>query len=288
MFDIKRNKGFVITLAVALVLIIAGVVLWRGAESGAVDAEGDLESYESSYQSVVTTYGGEPTEELVDKYESDTAALKEAAKELRAAAPRGELPTFTPNGFKDEVKTLQNKFYAVSGDKNISIPQDIGEGQWLGPEMPTEAELPKLIRQLVLIRDVLGVLLDGGVVEINAVDRNPQGLIEDETSMMDIDVVFDGGPAPRTARTQAEAKGKEHMYTAVPVMFNFRVPPQLLPELLVKIRNAPHFYRVRSITTTSEIESVGELQDPADVDELLAVELVVDHVLLSPAPGSDT
>jgi hypothetical protein len=288
MSDISKNKGFVITLAAALVLIIAGVVLWRGAESSAVAAEGNLESAESSYQGVVKTYGGEPTEALVHKYENDTAALKEAAKELRAAAPKGELPTYTPNGFKDEVKTLQNRFYAASGDKNISMPQDIGEGQWLGPEMPTETELPKLIRQLVLIRDVLGVLLDGGVVEINAIDRNPQGLMEEEPGMMDIDVVFDGGPAPRTARTQAEAREKERMYTAVPVMFNFRVPPQLLPELLVKIRNAPHFYRVRSIKTTSEIESVGELQDPADVDELLAVELVVDHVLLGPAPDSDT
>jgi hypothetical protein len=287
MFDINKNKGFVIALGVALVLIIVGIVMWRGAVGSARQAQADLGNDQSMYQSMVRTYGGEPTPELVEKYTADAAALQDAAVKLRQALPQGELPTFTPNGFKDEIKTLQNRFLAISEEKGILIPQEIGESQWIGREVPTEGQLPTLIRQLVTIRDVLTVLLDVEVTEVSAIDRAPQGAVEDDTVFEDVDIIFDEGPAARTARTREQAQGEVQPYTAVPVLFNFRTIPGKLPEVLVRIRNLPQIYRVRTIRTTSELETLGEMEDPADVDEQLAVEMIIDHIVLRDARASE-
>ncbi len=283
MFDPKKNTGFLIALAVALVLLIVGIVLWRGAVGDADEAAGDLDSANEQYEALVGKHGGAPGKALVDFYKQRLADLKTEAGAMRNAVPEKQLPKYTPSSFKAELKTVRDKFVDLSADRNIRIPEDIGFAQFLGPEVPDRKELPKLVRQFAVIQDVLNELCSekANVEEVAVIDRNPEGTGDEDDEFEDEEVYFEDGPAARADKTKgAAAEEEETIYDAVPVQFQFRTTPASLYTILAGIRNADQFYRIGKIRTTLDVQAMGEVHDPSDIVEALAVEFVVDHVVL--------
>jgi hypothetical protein len=179
------------------------------------------------------------------------------------------------------LKTAADKYTALRAEKNVPTPEDFGWGEFRGDVDPTPAQLPRLIRQFKLTEDVLDVLFNNGVEEILEIDRNPEGQAAADVEM-DIDI-FESRPTggDRTARTAAEAASQEKkVYNAVPVKFMFRIAPDKLYPILADIRNKPQFYRVRTLKTTLDVLSSGDVKDPSDIKEILVVTMVVDHIKL--------
>jgi len=158
---------------------------------------------------------------------------------------------------------------------------DFGWGEFRGETDPTQSELPKIIRQFKLTEDVVDVLFKNDLEEILEIDRNPEGEMADIDSL-DIEMFSDapsGGPRKEKTREQGEKKGKA-VYNAVPVKFTFRIPPENLYPILAEIRNKNQFYRIRSLRTTLDVLSSGDIKDPTDIKEILVVNMVVDHIKL--------
>ena len=283
MLDLNKNKGFLIALAGAVVLLIVGIIMWRGAVSSSQEAYDDIESAKSQYQSIIKKYNGAPTKELVNAYEKKLEALNGIGSEMIKAAPKKELPVFNPSSIKAEIRDTKDKFFDISSEKNIRMPEDIGWAEYLGPNVPAASDIPKLTRQFVIIKDVLSILCadNAHVEEITVIDRNPAGASSDD-STDDEEVMFgdDGGPTGRTSKN-AKVEEEKDLYDAVPVKFEFRTTPASLYTILAGIRNQGYFYRVSKITDKLEIQSMGEVSDPSDITEVLSVQLLVDNIQLN-------
>ncbi len=283
-FDVNKNKVFLIALGALLVLALVAVILWRGAAGGARTAAGELSGASEQYQALVRKYKGAPGQELVAQYQQKLATVKQQANAMRTAVPESPLPSFTPASFKDELRTLRDKFQALSAATGILIPEDIGFGPYIGTEMPRQAEMPRLTSQLVLVSDVLAILFTNRVISVTTIDRNPQGaaMAAEEVYVDGEEEVFSaGGPAARLGKTPEESAQKARaIFEAVPVMFQFRITPGQLYPILAAVRNTHHFYRVSRVKSTLDVQAMGEIKDPADIDEELSVDLVVEHIVL--------
>ena len=75
MLDINKNKGFIIAIGGAVVLLIAGIVLWRSAVGKAQEAADEIISAQEQYQSIIQKYSGEPTKKLVAAYKQKSEDL---------------------------------------------------------------------------------------------------------------------------------------------------------------------------------------------------------------------
>jgi len=282
MLDLNKNKGFLIALAGALVLLIVGIVLWRGAVSSSQEALDDIASAQSQYTSITKKYGGAPTKKLVDDYNNKLEELGKINREMVEVAPQKKMPVFTPSSIKVEIKDTKDKFVDLSTEKNIRIPEDIGWAEYLGPNVPKASDIPKLTRQFVMIKDVLTVLCaeNANVEEITVIDRNPAGATSNEDMDEDMDEMFEDGPSARTSKKAKDEEEKE-LYDSVPVQFEFRTKPENLYTILAGIRNKGYFYRMAKLTDKIEIQSLGEVSDPSDITEILSVQLLVDNVKLN-------
>jgi len=282
MLDLNKNKGFLIALAGAVILLIVGIILWRGAVSKSQEAYDDIESANSQYRAITKKYDGAPTAKLVKAYDQKLKELNEMVGKMIKAAPEKKLPVFNPSSIKAEIRDTKDKFYDISSEKNIRMPEDIGWAEFLGPNVPKASDIPKLTRQFVIIKDVLGILCadNAHVEEITVIDRNPAGTSNDDSDSSDDDVMFDDGPTGRTSKKE-EAEEEKELYDAVPVQFEFRTTPASLYAILAGIRNQGYFYRVSKLTDELEIQSMGEVSDPSDITEVLSVHLLVDNIKLN-------
>ena len=281
MLDLNKNKGFLIALAGAVILLIVGIIMWRGAVSGSQEALSDIDSAKSQYKSITKKYNGVPTKELVKAYEKKLEALEVLGGQMVKSAPEKKLPVFNPSSIKAEIKDTKDKYFDLSSEKNIRMPEDIGWAEYLGPNVPKASDIPKLTRQFVIIKDVLEVLCadNANVEEITVIDRNPAGASNDDEEDDDEEMFGDDGPSARTSKN-AEEDEKE-LYDSVPVQFEFRTTPGSLYSILAGIRNQGYFYRLSKITDKLEIQSLGEVSDPSDITEVLSVQLLVDNIQLN-------
>ena len=286
MLDLNKNKGFLIALAGAVILLIVGIIMWRGAVSSSQGACDDIESAKSQYRSITKKYGGSPTKKLVEAYEKELEELSSINDEMIKVAPKKKLPVFNPSSIKAEIRDTKDKFVDLSSEKDIRIPEDIGWSEYLGPNVPKTSDLPKLTRQFVIIKDVLEVLCSDNaqVEEITVIDRNPAGTTNDDID--DDKEMFDDEPTGRVSKKEKE-KEKE-LYDAVPVQFEFRTKPESLYTILAGIRNKGYFYRLSKITDKLEVQSMGEVSDPSDITEILSVQLLVDNIQLDLDDKTDT
>ena len=280
MVDLNKNKGFLIALGGAAVLLIIGLVLWRGAVSAAQEEAGDIESANSQYKAISKKYNGAPTKQLVDEYKQKLEELNKIGDEMVNVAPKGKLPVFNPSSIKVAIRDTKDHFVDVSSEKNVRIPEDIGWAEYLGPNVPKSSDIPKLTRQFVIIKDVLDILCsdDANVEEVKTIDRNPSGAASDEDDM-DEEVTFDDGPSPRSSKKSK--KEKEELYDAVPVEFEFTTTPASFYTILAKLRNKGFFYRIERLTDKVDIQSIGEANDPSSITEALVVQMLVDNIQLN-------
>ncbi|RLD11382.1 MAG: hypothetical protein DRI44_03690 [Chlamydiae bacterium] len=286
MLDLNKNKGFLIALGGAVILLIVGIILWRGAVSSQQEACDDVDSANSQYQSLTKKYNGAPTKKLVKAYEKKLEELKSMTGKMIKAAPKKKLPVFSPSSIKAEIRDTKDKFVDLSSEKNIRMPEDIGWSEYLGPNVPKAADIPKLTRQFVIIKDVLGVLCSdkANIEEITVIDRNPAGTSNDD-EMDDEEVTFGDEPSGGPSKKVEEEK---ELYDAVPVQFDFRTSPENLYYILAGIRNQGYFYRLAKITDKLEIQSMGEVSDPSDITEVLSVQLLVDNIQLNSDDATDS
>ena len=278
MLDINKNKGFIITIGGAVVLLIAGIVLWRSAVGKAQEAADEIISAQEQYQSIIEKYSGEPTKKLVDAYKQKSEDLAKMINTMFQAIPESKEDSYTPSSFKGEIKNVRDEYIDISAQKNIRMPEDIGFSEFLGPQIPAAKDLPKYVRQFDTIKDVLKVLTADNVKveEITVIDRNPAGVEEDED---DEDITFDEGPTGRPAKKDVEEK--EVLYDSVPVQFELRTTPDSFYTILAGIRNSSKFYRINKITDKLEVQAMGEINDPSDISEVFSIQLIVDNVKIN-------
>lgn len=282
-FDANKNKVFLIALGVLLALTLAAVIMWRRAASGAHEAASEIAAARDEYETLVRKYRGAPTKDLVAQYTAKLQTIKKQAAAMGTAVPETPLPSYTPASFKDELRTLRDAYQAQSQASGILIPEDIGFGPYIGTEMPKQSEMPRLTSQLTIVRDVLDILFSNKAISVTTIDRNPQGVAAEENlEDFDDDGTFSsGGPAARLGKTADESALKaKAIYDAVPVMFQFRIKPAQLYPILAAIRNSGHFYRIARVKAVLDVQAMGEIKDPADVTEELAVDIVVEHIIL--------
>jgi len=282
-FDANKNKFFLIALGVLLVLTLVAVIMWRVAASGARMAASEIAAARDEYEMLVRKYRGAPTKDLVAQYTAKLQAIKEQVAAMGTAVPETPLPSYTPASFKDELRALRDAYQAKSQASGMLIPEDIGFGPFIGTEMPKQGEMPRLTSQLAIVRDVLDILFSNKAISVTTIDRNPQGVsTEDNIEDFDDDGTFSrGGPAARLGKTAQESALKARaIYDAVPVMFQFRIKPVQLYPILAAIRNSGRFYRIARLKTVLDVQAMGEIRDPADVTEELAVDIVIEHIIL--------
>ncbi len=288
-FDPKKHQVFLITAGVILLVTIVVAVLWRGAAGTLTAALADLDRAQSSYDAVAAKHRGEPTEALVKKYQQRLVDSKERAAAMRTVVPDRVLPSYSPSSFKETVRGLRDRLYAASTEASVAIPEDIGFSEYLGEKVPEKELIPKLSSQLAIIQDVLEVLLTNHAVSVVTIDRNPDSSLAGSTEMIeDAETFGNEGPAggPRLGKTADIAAGKARaVYTTVPVKFDLRIAPDKLYCVFAAIRNRDHFYRIRRVRAIDEVMTQGEMKDPSDITEEVAVEMVVDHVLPILAPA---
>jgi len=282
-FDPKKHQVFLITVGAILLVALVVAVLWRGAAGTLADNLAELASAQASYDAVAAKHRGEPSQQLVQRYQQKLADSKEQAAAMRTAVPERALPAYSPSSFKETVRGVRDKLYAASTEAKVVIPEDIGFSEYLGEKVPEKELIPKLSSQLAIIQDVLDVLLTNSAVSVVTIDRNPASSAADATEMIeDAEAFGTEGPAggPRIGKTADIAAGKARaVYTTVPVKFDLRIAPSKLYNVFAAIRNKDHFYRIRRVRAVNEVMAQGEMKDPSDITEEDAIEMVVEHVL---------
>jgi hypothetical protein len=289
-FDPKKNQAFLITVGAILLAAIVVAVLWRGAAGTLAAAVAELDGTQSSYDLIAAKHRGEPSQELVKKYQQKLADSKEQAAAMRTAVPERALPSYSPASFKETVRGLRDRLYAAGTEANVVIPEDIGFSEYLGEKVPEKELIPKLSSQLAIVQDVLEILLTNRAVSVMTIDRNPDSSLAGSTEVPeDVEAYGTEGPSggPRLGKTADAAAGKARaVYTTVPVKFDLRIAPGKLYSVFADLRNKDHFYRIRRVRAINEVMAQGEMKDPSDITEEDAIEMVVDHVLPVQAPAA--
>jgi len=198
---------------------------------------------------------------------------------MRTAVSSDELPKYTPASFKGALKDSSDYFYELTSEKGVVMDKNIGFANLIsGDLLPNQSEIPKFSRQFATIKDVLKILIDNGVKEITVIDRNPGGDDEKgDESWDDEEINFDDGPTGREDKSKKEEKKKE-LYSAVPVLFQFKTLPEKLGKIIVGIRNENQFYRIVSIEAKTSVQIEGEASDPSDINETMSVKFVVENI----------
>jgi len=279
MFDFNKNKGFVIALLGALVLSIVFLVMWRIQAGACSESILNHQDVSDSYGQLVTKYNGEPSKKLVDLYNAKLEGIKKGKDEMKTAFVGQELPKYTPASFKGALKDSSDYFYDLTTEKGIQVDKNLGFAKYIaGNELPSKSEIPTFTRQFITIKDVLNTLIANGVDEVTVIDRNPGGEDEmEEENWDDEEVSFDDGPANREEKSK-KVDSKKELFTAVPVLFQFKTSPGKLGKIIAGIRNANQFYRIKNIEAKTSVQAEGETSDPSDIDETISVSFIVENI----------
>ncbi|MBR5623500.1 Amuc_1100 family pilus-like protein [bacterium] len=269
-FDLQKNKLFLITLGIVLIVVVVTLVLWRGSVKKLNYASSDYASASSDYETLCKNYNGAPGEELLKAYQSDLEALKKQAVDFVEAVKAEEVPVMNPSNFKVELKKYDNEIKDQREKRNINIFSGEGFSEFLGDTVAKEADMPKLSAQFQIVKDVLAVLLDNDVLEVISIERN-QG--EQSTDYEDEEEEFGG-----EAKKQETGSAK---YEAVPVYFQFAIRPDKLYNVIAQLRDKPFFYIIRNIRTDLQPDPVGTVEDPSDILERVTVDMTVDLIKLN-------
>ncbi|MBO7543056.1 Amuc_1100 family pilus-like protein [bacterium] len=270
-FDLQKNKLFLITLGIVIVIVVVTVVLWKGSVNRLDEATADFSTADSDYETLCKTYNGAPCEALQKAYEADLEALKKQAVDFVEAVKADELAILDPSNFKIELRKYDNQIKEEREKRNINIYPGEGFSEFLGDMVAKEADMPKLSAQFQIVKDVLGVLLANDVLEVVSIERN-QG--EQTEEYEDEEESFGGAAASKAAETAAK-------YEGIPVSFQFAIRPDKIYNVLAQLRDKPFFYIVRSIRTDLQPEPVGTIEDPSDILERVTVDMTVEMIKIN-------
>ena len=270
-FDLQKNKLFLITLGIVIVIVVVTVVLWKGSVNRLDEATADFSTADSDYETLCKTYNGAPCEALQKAYEADLEALKKQAVDFVEAVKADELTILDPSNFKIELRKYDNQIKEEREKRNINIYPGEGFSEFLGDMVAKEADMPKLSAQFQIVKDVLGVLLANDVLEVVSIERN-QG--EQTEEYEDEEESFGGAAASKAAETTAK-------YEGIPVSFQFAIRPDKIYNVLAQLRDKPFFYIVRSIRTDLQPEPVGTIEDPSDSLERVTVDMTVEMIKIN-------
>ena len=269
-FDLQKNKLFLITLGIVLIIVVVTLVLWRGSVKKLNYASGDYASASSDYETLCKNYNGAPGEDLLKAYEADLEALKKQAVDFVEAVKAEEVPVMDPSNFKVELKKYDNEIKEQREKRNINIFAGEGFSEFLGDVVAKEADMPKLSAQFQIVKDVLAVLLDNDVLEVISIERN-QG--DQSTDYEDEEEEFG-------ADTKKQESGSAK-YEAVPVYFQFAIRPDKLYSVIAQLRDKPFFYIISSIRTDLQPDPVGTVEDPSDILERVTVDMTVELIKIN-------
>ena len=269
-FDLQKNKLFLITLGIVLIIVVVTLVLWRGSVKKLNYASGDYASASSDYETLCKNYNGAPGEDLLKAYEADLEALKKQAVDFVEAVKAEEVPVMNPSNFKVELKKYDNEIKEQREKRNINIFAGEGFSEFLGDVVAKEADMPKLSAQFQIVKDVLAVLLDNDVLEVISIERN-QG--DQSTDYEDEEEEFG-------ADTKKQESGNAK-YEAVPVYFQFAIRPDKLYSVIAQLRDKPFFYIRSSIRTDLQPDPVGTVEDPSDILERVTVDMTVELIKIN-------
>ncbi|MBR6462640.1 Amuc_1100 family pilus-like protein [bacterium] len=269
-FDLQKNKLFLVTLGIVVVIVVVTLVLWRKSVNNLNDAIADYSTANSDYETLCKTYNGAPSEALQKAYEADLEALKKQAVDFVEAVKADQLTILDPSNFKIELRKYDNKIKEEREKRNINIYPGEGFSEFLGDVVAKEADMPKLSAQFQIVKDVLGVLLDNDVLEVVSIERN---LGEQATDYDEEEESFGGAAAK-----QETAVSK---YEGIPVSFQFAIRPDKIYNVLSQLRDKPFFYIVRSIRTDLQPEPVGTIEDPSDILERVTVDMTVEMIKIN-------
>ncbi|MBR5902364.1 Amuc_1100 family pilus-like protein [bacterium] len=269
-FDLQKNKLFLITLGIVLIVVVVALVLWRGSVKKLNYASGDFASASSDYETLCKNYNGAPGEDLLKAYQADLEALKKQAVDFVEAVKAEEIPVMNPSNFKVELKKYDNEIKEQREKRNINIFAGEGFSEFLGDVVAKEADMPKLSAQFQIVKDVLAVLLDNDVLEVISIERN-QG--EQSTDYEDEEEEFG-------ADTKKQEAGSAK-YEAIPVYFQFAIRPDKLYNVIAQLRDKPFFYIIRNIRTDLQPDPVGTVEDPSDILERVTVDMTVDLIKIN-------
>ncbi|MBO7434816.1 Amuc_1100 family pilus-like protein [bacterium] len=269
-FDLQKNKLFLITLGIVLIIVVVTLVLWRGSVKKLNYASGDYASASSDYETLCKNYNGAPGEDLLKAYEADLEALKKQAVDFVEAVKAEEVPVMDPSNFKVELKKYDNEIKDQREKRNINIFAGEGFSEFLGDVVAKEADMPKLSAQFQIVKDVLAVLLDNDVLEVISIERN-QG--DQSTDYEDEEEEFG-------ADTKKQESGSAK-YEAVPVYFQFAIRPDKLYSVIAQLRDKPFFYIISSIRTDLQPDPVGTVEDPSDILERVTVDMTVELIKIN-------
>lgn len=269
-FDLQKNKLFLITLGIVLIVVVVTLVLWRGSVKKLNYASGDYASASGDYETLCKNYNGAPGEELLKAYQADLEALKKQAVDFVEAVKAEEVPVMNPSNFKVELKKYDNEIKEQREKRNINIFAGEGFSEFLGDVVAKESDMPKLSAQFQIVKDVLAVLLDNDVLEVISIERN-QG--EQSSDYEDEEEEFGG-------ETKKQETGSAK-YEATPVYFQFAIRPEKLYNVLAQLRDKPFFYIISSIRTDLQPDPVGTVEDPSDILERVTVDMTVELIKIN-------
>lgn len=282
-FDVKKNKMFLVTLGIVLVLVVVALLFWRKTVSNFNNASADFGGANDSYEALCRTYKGAPGAELEKAYQADLEALKKQSANFLAAVKTEPLKIYDPSSFKSELRKFDNEIKGEREKRNINIYQGEGFSEFLGDTMAKEAEMKKLSAQFQTVKDVLGVLLANDVLEVVSIERNPgenrdTGFDDEEEDVY----------AQDNASSDTKATVSKEKFTATPVYFQFAIRPEKTYQVLSQLRDKPYFYIIRNIRTDLQPDPVGTIEDPSDILERLTVDMTIELVQINkPAQAAE-
>ena len=282
-FDVKKNKMFLVTLGIVLVLVVVALLFWRKTVSNFNNASADFGGANDSYEALCRTYKGAPGAELEKAYQADLEALKKQSANFLAAVKTEPLKIYDPSSFKSELRKFDNEIKGEREKRNINIYQGEGFSEFLGDTMAKEAEMKKLSAQFQTVKDVLSVLLANDVLEVVSIERNPgenrdTGFDDEEEDVY----------AQDNASSDTKATVSKEKFTATPVYFQFAIRPEKTYQVLSQLRDKPYFYIIRNIRTDLQPDPVGTIEDPSDILERLTVDMTIELVQINkPAQAAE-
>ncbi|MBO4553795.1 Amuc_1100 family pilus-like protein [bacterium] len=270
-FDLQKNKLFLVTLGIVVVIVVVTLVLWRGSVNKLNEASADYETANSDYETLCKNYNGAPCEALQKAYEADLEALKKQATDFVEAVKTEKLNVLDPSNFKIELRKYDNQIKEEREKRNINIYPGEGFSEFLGDVVAKEADMPKLSAQFQTVKDVLGVLLDNDVLEVVSIERNQGDQMSD----------YDEEEEESFGGASAKKDEKVAKYEGIPVYFQFAIRPDKIYDVLSQLRDKPFFYIVRSIRTDLQPDPVGTVEDPSDILERVTVDMTVEMIKIN-------
>ncbi|MFC2149541.1 hypothetical protein ACFLQ8_02455 [Candidatus Auribacterota bacterium] len=165
-----------------------------------------------------------PTINALRALEGDRYELEKYFKELENVLGKGRKSTIrNPVEFKGELLRTRRHLLGMAHSLRITIPDDIGFGEYIGQKIPSSGEIPILAAQIGKIRALIVILLKGGVQTLNSVTRLT------------------------AAGHKAEKKDKTDFYIDYKFEVSFESSQEVLIDILESLRRSGQFFIIRDI-----------------------------------------